>query len=722
MTALYSPRWHRVAGLKPRLAPQVRLRRQRLRGDVWYVLADPAGGRSVRLNAPAYAIAGRLDGRRTVQQVWEASFARPGEPPGQDELIDLLAQLREAALVEFDRAADYALLLPHLDSVARPRGRGGNLLAWRLPLADPSRWLDRLRPLQRLFSPAALVAWGVAVALLAVLALQHAPLLWAHGRQWLATPRYALLAAVLWLPLKLVHELAHGVAVRRWGGQVREAGVTLMLLMPVPYVDASAASGFVRRRQRMAVGAAGMMAELALAAAALPLWLWLDDGLARDAAFVTLFIAGVSTLLFNANPLQRLDGYYLFTDALGLPNLGPRSRAWWLDRLLARLLRVPGAEAMPVARGETPWLAAYAPLAWLYGLGVAALAAAWLGQISLPLGLACGALLGWQMLLAPALRLLAQLRRAALAQQVTARRWRRLAFGGAALFALALALPLPQRALVQGVVWPPDQAQLRADEEGFVDAVHAAAGDLVEPGRIVVQLANPKLQASLVRQAAHVAALETGLFQAMPGGDGGAPAGEARAGDAQAELAAAQAELGRLEERSAALAVRAHAAGRLALPGAADLPGRFVRRGSLLGQVLTGEPPTVRVAVPESEASDLRRVQGAVSVRLAGSPAAARQATLLSDGGGAVLQLPSAALSARHGGSVQTDPRDADDLKPLQPVVLLDVRLGLRPDSHDGERVGERAWVRFDTGSAPPLLQLAQAAQRQVLRRFNPQF
>ncbi|MDH3210463.1 MAG: hypothetical protein OEL91_08825, partial [Burkholderiaceae bacterium] len=523
----------------------------------------------------------------------------------------------------------------------------------------------------------------------------------------------------LYVPIKLLHELAHGLAVHRWGGQVREAGVTLMLLMPVPYVDASAASSFVQRRHRIAVSAAGIMAELGIAALALPLWLWLSDGLARDIAFVTLFIAGVSTLVFNANPLLRLDGYYILTDALELPNLGSRSRNWWQDLLLRRLLRVPEVEAMQVARGETPWLAAYAPLAWLNMLAIAALAVAWLGQFSLAIGLLCAAVLGWQVLLRPVLRLRDQLRRAALAREGTARRWRRLALAGAGTAMLVLLLPLPQRTLVQGVVWPADQAQLRADEEGFVERVHVQNNQLVQPGELVLALANPKLQASLVRQTARVMALETELFQALPGQ--GMPVGDVRAGDARADLVAAQAELERLNERVVALAVRAQAAGRVALPHAEDLPGTFIRRGSLLGQVLTDEPPTVRVVVPESQATDLRRAQRAVSVRLAGSLGHAHDATLVRDSFGAGMQLPSAALSARHGGQTQTDPGDSDDLKPLQPVILLDVRLDA-PTGAGAERIGERAWVRFHVGLAPLAWRFVQALQRQVLQGFNPQF
>jgi putative peptide zinc metalloprotease protein len=314
------------------------------------------------------------------------------------------------------------------------------------------------------------------------------------------------------------------------------------------------------------------------------------------------------------------------------------------------------------------------------------------------------------------------LHRTAQAQQATAHRWQRLSWAaGAALVALLL-LPLPQRTSVQGVVWPPDQAQLRADEDGFVGALHVADGQAVKAGDVVLDLANPALQTQLARQSARVTALEAELVQALPGGARSAEAngGEPRAGDAQAELARAQAELERLRERVAALTVRAQVDGRVALPQAADLPGSYLRRGSLVGQVLGGEPATVRVALPESEAGELSRTVRDVSVRLAATPAQAHAAQWLRDGAGAVRQLPSAALSQRHGGPVPTDPQDRNDLTALQPVVLLDVRLA--DAAAPANRLGERAWVRFDAGFAPVAWQWARGVKRELLRRFNPQF
>src|SRR5690606_19426199 len=143
----------------------------------------------------------------------------------------------------------------------------------------------------------------------------------------LATPSSYALAWLAYPLVKALHELGHALAVRRFGGAVHEVGISLLMLTPAPYVDASAASAFPRAGQRALVSAAGIMVELALAAIAMFAWTVLSPGLARDAALVVLLICSVSTIVFNANPLLRLDGYHLLCDALQLPNLALRSNA-----------------------------------------------------------------------------------------------------------------------------------------------------------------------------------------------------------------------------------------------------------------------------------------------------------------------------------------------------------------------------------------------------------
>ncbi len=200
------------------------------------------------------------------------------------------------------------------------------------------------------------------------------------------------------------------------------------------------------------------------------------------------------------------------------------------------------------------------------------------------------------------------------------------------------------------------------------------------PATSCCELANPALQTQLERQTARVAALEAELVQALPGG-AGAPAtpdnGDARAGDAQAELAQRTGRtraLARTRGRADGARPGAPAAWRCRRPPIC--PATTCGAAACSARCWATRRRRVRVALPESDAGELASRRTRVSVRLAASPApGACRAVPAAHGAGAVRQLPSAALSQRHGGPVPTDPQDKDDLKPVQPVVLLDVQL-----------------------------------------------
>src|SRR6187401_3101593 len=104
--------WYRVAGLRPKLRAHASLSRHRYRGSSWYVLHDHASGRAHRLSTPSYMIVGGMDGRRTVDQLWQDAAVRLGDDaPGQDELIQLLAQLHSADLLQTEVTPDASELL-----------------------------------------------------------------------------------------------------------------------------------------------------------------------------------------------------------------------------------------------------------------------------------------------------------------------------------------------------------------------------------------------------------------------------------------------------------------------------------------------------------------------------------------------------------------------------------------------------------------------------------
>ena len=707
--SLFSPLWHHVAELRPRLRAGVRVQRQRYRGETWYLLVDEAGGKQHRINAPAYELIGRFDGRASVNRLWSLLLAKFGDQaPGQDEVVRALQRLAEAELLALDGAAADVPGLFHRSAERRRRRRPlVNPLGFSIPLLDPSRLLALLEPLgTRLFRPATLVVWTLLVAVAALAGAMNWGALRSHGAAHMASGYYLLLAWLSYPLVKLAHEIGHALAVRRWGGEVHEFGLSLLFFMPAPYLDASAATAFRDRGKRLVVSAAGILVELAIAAAALLVWLAVEPGVVRDVAFVLLFVCLASSLLFNGNPLLRFDGYHVLCDLVDAPNLAPRSYAYWLH-LLRRLLGGDASSAPEAAAGERKWLLAYAPLSWGYRLALCSVLVLWLAGKSAMLGWLAAALVVLFLLLRPVHDALRTLWRSFPAGEPR----RRAGWSMAAAAALAaggvLALPMPSTVTAEGVAWPPEHATVRAETEGFVTEVLAQDGQSVGPGTPLVVLADPALLAERDALRARLVGLSARQYDALL-------REPAQARNVIEELQGTQGELARIEQRITHLTVRSNAAGRLALPRAEDLPGSFIPKGATLAHVIVATPGVVRAALPADHAALLRGREPRVEVRLAGasSPAPAR---LLREIPAATRILPSAALGEPGGGRHVVDPADPQGTLSLAPVFLIDVVLD-RPL----ERLGQRAWVRFGLGAEPLALQWLRRGRQLLLKHFNP--
>ncbi len=329
------------------------------------------------------------------------------------------------------------------------------------------------------------------------------------------TPEFLLLMWILYPLVKTVHELGHGMAVKAWGGEVRETGISLLLLVPVPFVDASAASAFPEKHRRALVGAAGIMVELFLAALALFVWLNVEDGLVREMCFVVMVIGGVSTVLFNGNPLLRFDGYYVLSDVLDVPNLGPRSNQYVGYLAQRYLLKVHDAASPVTAKGEPVLLFSYALLSFLYRWFVSILIVLWAGAYSFWLGLAAGIFIAVGMVIKPLHNVVLFLRTA---PQLARGRSRAYAIVGGIAVATVVALyvlPVPFSTMAQGVVWLPEKARVRAETGGFVEQVHAHDGQHVKPGDLLISLSDPDLVAHLAAVQARLSALDIEYNQVL---------------------------------------------------------------------------------------------------------------------------------------------------------------------------------------------------------------
>ncbi len=673
--------WQQIAGLKLRLGHPVHLYRHRYRGEPWLIIADRESETYYRCSHGAERFLGLLDGSRSVEEAYrEAGGAASAGLQPQDVLL-LIANLKAAGLLRSEIETGQ-----HVDAPARAATSPWlRPFAIRIPLFDPDRLLAKTAHLYRpLFSRAALILWSIPVLLALAAAWLHWPGLLEHAEARFADPKNLLWYWLLYPVVKALHELGHACATRAWGGAVRETGIMLLVLFPVPYVDSSAAHGFGSKRRRMAVSAAGIMVELLLASLALLLWVNTDHGLLRDLAFDVIVIGGLSTLIFNANPLLRFDGYYILGELVEIPNLGTRAQQYLAYLFRHYLLAMPGQRSPVTGAGEAGWLAGYGICAFAYRIFISLFIAFWVAGKFLIIGVLLAFWAVATQLAYPAVRGVLRL----IPEVARAGRLRRLGFVAsvAAVAILAgLVAPVGHSSYAEGVVSLPEDAMLRAGADGIVAEVLLADGAAVARDETVLRLENPVLAA---RRDVLLAQLE----ETRARRDESLLRDRSRADILKLKVSAIEADLGDVQAQLENLQVASKTSGLLSLPFASDLPGRYLKKGEQIGFVAGPEPVSALVAIAQADIDVVRRNTEAIVVKFSSRPARVFEARLLRELPGGTNRLPSRVLGSAAGGQVAVDARDETGLRVLSNVFLLEIAL---PPEIPVNYPGQRVHVRF---------------------------
>lgn len=705
--------WQHVAQLRPSLRKHIRVLAQDYRGERWYLLHDESAGRFTRFNSSAYEVLGRLDGDLTVQEILElANLGRDEDSRlGQDDVLQVFAQLHNAEALRGGLAMNAQEVLERYNKSQRFRRRRAlsNPLALRIPLFDPDKLLDRMAPLARaLYSRGGLWLWLGVVFFAGLLALANAQELAAEiGAKTLSTSQ-VLIFWMLYPIIKALHELGHGLAVKAWGGEVHETGINLLVFMPVPYVDASASWAFRDKRRRALVGAAGILVELFFAALGILVWFLVEPGLVRELALNVALVGGVSTLLFNGNPLLRFDGYYVLEDLVEIPNLASRSSRYYLYLIQKHLLGLADVRSPVNARGESAWFAVYGLAAPLYRLTVLVGIALYLAGEFLVVGVVLAAWAVFMQILKP---LGMSLRFLFTSERLEARRVRGFVVLGAviALVGGLLTLPAPLITSAEGVVWMDDKGQITSGAEGFVTEVVAASGSKVVAGDLLIRLEDGELKARQAILAARLRELRTQKAAERE-------QSRVKAAMVEDDIEATTVELEQIEQRIGALQVRSTVDGQFFPHDPREALGKFVRQGEVLGYVIQTERPIVRAVVDQDRVGLLRSGSVSAEVMLADNMKTPVRATLLREVPAGSTELPSAALGAMGGGGIAIDTRDETGRTAAEKLFQFDLAL---PEGTRTTGIGGRAYVRLDHGSEPLWRQWSRSLQQLLLSHLK---
>jgi putative peptide zinc metalloprotease protein len=698
---------------RPRLNDRLRFTPHQSAGRCTYHVEDAARSRFHRIGYPEYLFLSLLDGRTTISQAVTLAARELGSRAfSQEEAVNLCGWALENGILLPESGFDSA-------AAATTRSLSLNPFWTKIPLFSPERLLTVLQPLMGwIQSPAALAA-GLALLLAAAATLAAEwPRFVAESRQiWDAGNWWRL--AVVWMGLKGVHELSHALACRRYGGRVPETGLIFVLFAPMAYVDVTSSWRFRSKWRRIHVAAAGMWIEILTAAGALLVWgaspgdssRWLLDVVA---------MAGASTLLFNANPLMKFDGYYILSDLLEIPNLYP-SGAAFVNSCWRRLFL---GHPFPTSQ-ESGWRGA---VIRIYGVA----SAVWRLLVGISLAMAAAALLhGFGVLLTAAA--FAMWFGRPLLRGITALRsqWELdpapVARGGAIastllvlVILIGFVFPSPAPLTAPGIVAYADLAVVRAAAPGRVAKVLVRAGEPVSEGDLLLEIDNEDLRLERNDLKLTIEQSEVRRQRFLVERNVAAAQIESR------NVESLHDRLLEIERQIDGLQVKAPRSGRVIAKRLEELRGVWVDEGEELLAVGAEDHKEVQLAVAQRDVErfgDGDGDTGRIEVRIPGRGVVSGTLTQITPRASATP--PHRSLMAAFGGPLAAI-RDESPEKNEEGIQLatphFTATVALSADDSRPLKSGERADARLDAPRPPIAIALYRSLDRWLRERVRDAF
>ena len=648
--------WYRIRELSLALSEIACISTQRYHGVHWYIISNDIQNKYYRVNQNTYKFIAQLDGKRTVDEIWHQLITvDPYNAPVQGEVIQVLTQLFAAGLLRGNIPPDTDSLLRSIEKNEWQARKAfwSSIFFPRLPLFDPDRLLELFMPLAKIF-----VSWfGV---LLWLLLITVAAWNLAGNIRALSQESQSVLALsnIPWLYLglaftKLLHEAGHAFTCKIFGRnegedtEVHTLGVMILVFSPLPYVDVSSAWKLKKKTDRMFVGLGGILVELAVAAVAAIVWCRVYPGsIIHQFAYNIMFTCGVSTVIFNANPLLRYDGYYVLCDLLEIPNLAFRANTCLFNLLKRIFFGIKPEEREVYTTFEKYFFPLYSIAAFGYRLVVFAGISMFVASQIFIVGVmvAVSGVIG--VIVRPLLRYWRYL---FTSHELMYRRKFALLVNFFLLLFLGVGLglvPFKDYERIEGVIEPVTSHSVRAGSSGVVREF-IAPGDVGE-GQELMSLENQEFKVNLVRAKAQYDVGEYQIRQALLQ----SPVAYQIATEQQTAL---EEQINTARRNLANLQLSSAYAGRWFPEDKYTVEGMFINKGEKAGLLLGEDGLQIRcVATQNTSAAIVNEGSRQVEIRLRESPEVLLRGKVLMISPAGSKELPSYALSDLAGGEVQT--------------------------------------------------------------------
>ncbi len=604
----YHEQWYQVERISPKLRGDISVTQQHFWGVPWYILSEPDNNVHFRLAKDAYIFVSMLDGSRTLQEIWELCNEHDEEALTQGEIITLLGRLHSANLLSTGVSADADSLLRRKQEkrLKKISHTLSSFLFLRIPLWAPDAFFSRYQGIGGLvFHPLGIVLWLVA----AVYALYTLLLHW--GTFILEADKTLQPGNILWMYLvivlaKIVHECGHAFACKYFSqrdglqGDVHSMGIMLLLFAPVPFIDVSSSVQIRSRFARAFVGLAGIYCEFFLAFLAIILWAHsAEDTALHLVARNCIIITSVTTLFFNLNPLLRFDGYFVFSDLIGMPNLYQRSQAYCVYLFKRFILGIHKATTVVSTYNERIIYPVYATAAFIYRILITMGIFLVLEDSFALLGTVLALSLFFLWFVLPLLKGMGYLMKNSEISGMRARVLGRLCLLLGLIACVLLAIPVQSSIVVEGVVESRERYNIFAEEEGTLSQFLPTDSRVVQGESVVVHIDNPGVMASL--ESMRLSAVVSKAQYDYAGDRGDTNTAAMYAYELQGNLR----QLEILRAHVMRQTVSAPMSGIWVAPDLTYKHGRWIAKGDALGSIYAPEKLRLRVLVDQFDAARL---------------------------------------------------------------------------------------------------------------------
>lgn len=600
----------------PKLRSDLVVRKVVLRNEVSYMVKDPVTLAYYQLRPYEYDILSLLNGNHTDEEIiQEYNEKHPLEIIDEEFLESFKKQFREMELLEVPPPQKSLMLMERIRAQRKIRKRAteGDIFFLTLSAWNPNSFFNRIIPHIRFFWTKQFFVISLMCVLL-MLTIYFVK--WDEFKEGIIK-LYSFHEKSLWDILVFVmltfvagtiHECAHGLTLKNYGGDVYKMGFLLFYFTPAFYVDVSDGYLLASRKKRMLVTLAGSYSELVICSLASFVWFFAVPGtVIYNFSFTVVLFMGISAALVNMNPLVKLDGYYMLMDTVEIPDLREEAFDFVKRWFKKNLFGLEVEERPDLTRRMRRIFVAYASLAMLYTLSLYLLIVFWIRNIYLATFKQFGYILLLITLFFLFRKLLRQIRdftkfvyldkKEVLMKKKTA------VWSGFSIAALALLLFLPRthtKISDPFVVEPSQHVEIRAETDGFIEKVLVKENDSVETGQVLAKMSNRELKQDGTRLDSQLELLNRELYALQSARETNKYQMKLRT---QEQLVQEKTQLNRKIEK---LTLKATIAGKVVTPRLEDRVGIFAAKGTLFCVVDNLDKVKIQIPVREYEIEDVK--------------------------------------------------------------------------------------------------------------------